>query len=170
MTLTASYKLGERIVSIRRGDPSAISEIYSFVGNAMLAAAYVYVGNYEDAEDVVQDALLVIVRKAAKYRTDKNAKAWINTIIRDLSKNKVKSRKRQRGNFAVAQQDLSSAPDVSEPAINKILAVLSEREKQFLIYRYWYKCSFTEMGEIFHRSKAYIYRTLIKFENKLKNL
>ena len=84
-----NHKLGELIRSIEKGNISAISEIYMMVGKAMFATAYTYVGNIADADDVVQDALVKIVSKASKFYTNKNAIAWINTIVSNIAKNKI---------------------------------------------------------------------------------
>ena len=88
MEQNQNYKLGELILSIKEGNVTAISKIYVLVGKAMLATAYSYVRNITDAEDVVQDALVKIVERASKFRTNKNASAWINTIVSNIAKNK----------------------------------------------------------------------------------
>ncbi len=54
----------------------------------MKATAYTYVKNYADMDDVVQEALITIVRKASQFRTNNNASAWINRIVSNLAKNK----------------------------------------------------------------------------------
>lgn len=75
MNESENVELGKLIKAIAEGDRNAIGEIFQRVGGAMKAVARSYLLSEADAEDVVQDCLLTIVRKADKFRENKNAKA-----------------------------------------------------------------------------------------------
>ena len=81
--------LGQQIKLIAEGDTEAISRIYTEIGKVMFAVATIYLKDPADREDVVQDALLTIVRKADRFRENKNAYGWITKIVENLAKNKI---------------------------------------------------------------------------------
>ena len=79
-----NQELGDLILQITKGNTEAIGEIFKRVGSAMEAVASIYLKNAADVEDVVQDSLVTIVTKASKFRENRNAKAWINTIVHNI--------------------------------------------------------------------------------------
>ena len=169
MEQNQNYKLGELILSIKEGNVAAVSEIYMMVGKAMMATAYSYVRNNADAEDIVQDSLVKIVERASKFRTNKNARAWINTIVSNIAKNRVGYiQRRKEVNIDVAQ-NVATKPDEHGIIVNEIFDILTEKERQYIIYRFWYDCSFFEMVKIFHRSKTNVNYRFNKIIEKIKN-
>ena len=169
MEQNQNYKLGELILSIKEGNVAAVSEIYMMVGKAMMATAYSYVRNNADAEDIVQDSLVKIVERASKFRTNKNARALINTIVSNIAKNRVGYiQRRKEVNIDVAQ-NVATKPDEHGIIVNEIFDILTEKERQYIIYRFWYDCSFFEMAKIFHRSKTNVNYRFNKIIEKIKN-
>lgn len=173
MELAENYKLGELIIAISKGEITAISELYSIIGKAMKATAYSYLRNIADAEDVVQDALIIIVQKANRFHENKNAKAWIHTIVSNLAKNKVNSLKRRRDYCRKVcldyQNDLFVQPEEDTIIISEIFDRLTEKERQYIIYKFWYDCSFAEMAKIFHKSKTNVNYRFNRIIKKIKN-
>ena len=169
MEQSQNYKLGELIQSIKNGNVSAISEIYTLVGRAMKATALAYVRNKIDADDVVQDALVVIVKKSTLFRSNKNAYAWINTIVSNIAKNKIGYTKRRKEVSLETAVNLSTEPFDRNIVVNEIFGLLTEKERQYIIYRFWYECSFEEMAKILHRSKTNVSYNFNKIIAKIKN-
>lgn len=168
MDFIINHKLGELIVAISRGEIAAISELYSIIGKAMKATAYSYLRNIADAEDVVQDALVKIVSNALKFRTNKNACAWIHTIVSNIAKNKIGYYQRRRETSLDYAKELTTKPDEFGIIVNEIFDILTEKERQYIIYRFWYECSFSEMAKIFHKSKTNINYRFNKIIEKIK--
>ncbi len=54
-------------------------------------AAYSYVKNREDAEDIVQEVFLRLYSKDMSFETDENAKAWLIRVSINLAKDTLKS-------------------------------------------------------------------------------
>ena len=161
-------ELGVLIGQIAAGDKSAIGEIFTRVGGAMKAVARLYLHSEADADDVVQDSLLAIVRNAGRFRENRNAKAWINTIVVNTAKNKLAAIRRR------GECDLSAAEEVpvsfQEDAVlvREIFAHLRPRERKLIIYRYWYRCSIGEIASILHCAKSTVKYRLDNLEEKLK--
>lgn len=169
MNESENFELGNLIIEITKGNSDAIGEIFARTGRAMKAVARAYLRSEADAEDVVQDCLITIVTKAHKFRENKNAKAWINTIVVNAAKNKIGYYRRHRESDLELARGIKADFDDSGILISEIFSRLSQKEKDLIIYRYWYKCSFGEIAGILRRSKSAVKYQLDKLEEKLKN-
>jgi RNA polymerase sigma-70 factor (ECF subfamily) len=63
-----------------RGDSTAFSELVFRHGQAVYRAALAALGSATDAEDVMQEALLLAFRKLPHFRHDASFKTWLLTI------------------------------------------------------------------------------------------
>lgn len=60
-------------------------------GDAVLRAAYTYLHNMHDAEDIVQETFLRLFNSTAVFESEEHEKAWLLRVAINLSKNKLKS-------------------------------------------------------------------------------
>lgn len=157
-------KLGELIISIAEGNHAAIGEIYRKLGKVMYAVAGIYLGRYAEAEDVVHDSLLKIVQQADKFHENKNAYAWINTIIVNTAKDFLRKRKR-KGN---TESKNCYEFDDSTIIVREVFGLLNESEKLLLIYSYWYDMSLSEISKVLHMPKSTVKYRRDKLLEKLK--
>ena len=163
-----NQELGDLILQITKGNTEAIGEIFKRVGSAMEAVASIYLKNAADVEDVVQDSLVTIVTKASKFRENRNAKAWINTIVHNMAKNKLRYYGRHKASSLEDAHSLSTRYDEDTLIVREIVQTLSKAEKNLVIYRYWYRCSIAEIAAILHRPKSTIQYRLEQLEEKIK--
>ena len=59
-------------------------------GNSILRLAYSYLHNQSDAEEVLQDTLLQVLRTAPTLESPQHEKAWLLRVAANLSKNRLK--------------------------------------------------------------------------------
>lgn len=59
-------------------------------GNSILRLAYSYLHNLSDAEEVLQDTLLQLLRTAPVLENAQHEKAWLLRVAANLSKNRLK--------------------------------------------------------------------------------
>lgn len=71
------------------------------------------VGDASAAEDVLQDAAIVALRKLDQFQAGTSFRAWVGTIVRNVALNALRSDRRRRS--AVA--DWSDCTDVNNPAV-----------------------------------------------------
>lgn len=161
--------LGQQIKLIAEGDTEAISRIYTEIGKVMFAVATIYLKDPADREDVVQDALLTIVRKADRFRENKNAYGWITKIVENLAKNKIVSNKKHM-TVSLEAADIPEEINDSGLLIYEMLRKLSEEERGVLVYKFWHRYSLSEMAKLFHKPKSSVRYILVKALKKLKNL
>ena len=57
----------------------------------MLRCAYAYCGNYDDAEDIVQEAFIKFLDRSPQFKDDQHKKAWLLRVVINLAKNRNKT-------------------------------------------------------------------------------
>lgn len=66
-------------------------------------------------------------------------------------------------------QGIAVELDESSLTVYEILIQLSQREKDLIIYRYWYQSPLSEIAAIMHCSKSTLSYRLEKLEEKIRN-
>ena len=83
------------IAAIGRRDPTALVALYDRHGRLAFALAYRVLGDAGAAEEVVQDAFLLVWRRAASFDAARgSARAWVLTIVRNRA---IDARRRRVG-------------------------------------------------------------------------
>ena len=82
------------IARIAAGEQEALSQLYDKVRPAVYGFALSILKNAHDAEDVLQDTLLQVWQAAGSYHSHGKAMAWVMTITRNLSYDRLRQRAR----------------------------------------------------------------------------
>ena len=90
----------ELVESLKRGDEEAFVERMRRYKGRVFAAAYRYLGNYEDAADVVQEVFVKVYRHIGSYSARAKLYTWIYRIAVNTSVNKLRTRKRRGEDMA----------------------------------------------------------------------
>lgn len=103
------------IAAIQRRDATALMALYDRHGRLAFAVAYRVLGDPSAAEEVVQDAFLLVWQRAASFDPARGSavRAWLLTIVRHRAIDvlrRVSGRPRQTVDIAVAE-DLLAVPD-----------------------------------------------------------
>ncbi len=80
---------------LRQGDNSALDRIYLETKNSVYAICYSYTKNAADAQDLMQDTYVNIMKYILHYKQGSNPKAWILQIAKNLCINFCKKSKRE---------------------------------------------------------------------------
>ncbi len=113
--------------------------------------AYRFLGNYEDASEVAQDAFVKAYRSLRKFRGESKFSTWLCSIVINLSRNKYRRRKRfysidepidtGEGEVRVEIADRSERPDETlerkemSRRIQECLNRISPEHREVLILR-----------------------------------
>lgn len=84
----------EILQRVAAGQYSAYGEIFSRHRKRAFALAYQYLRNREDAMDIVQDAFIKAFQNLSKFKFNKKFGPWLLTIVRNLSIDFLRRRKR----------------------------------------------------------------------------
>lgn len=74
-------------------------------GDSLMRVAYTYTKNMDDAQDMVQDALLKYIEKAPEFISAEHEKAWLLRVTINLCKNHMTSAYKKT--YAELSQDIS---------------------------------------------------------------
>jgi RNA polymerase sigma-70 factor (ECF subfamily) len=121
-----------------------------------------YTANRYDAEEIVQETLLVAFRKFWQLKDETKVKGWLFTILRNIFLKSVKNNKKFSASeyddgrdyldvleTAVEQIDLQAAYEkkVESEQVQTILSKLSEKYKSPLILYYMEDMSYQQIGD-----------------------
>ena len=90
---TRTDRDGALVTALRRGDPMAVDDLVATYGNRAGRLAMRITGNTEDAEDVVQDAFLSVIRKIDTFRGDSAFGSWLYRIVANAAYQRLRSRR-----------------------------------------------------------------------------
>lgn len=97
----------ELLRHITRGNSLAFNCLYEHYGQRLYAYALRLTENPAQAEDILQESMLIVWRKAATYRGEGSVKAWLLSIIR----NKCMQLFRQKPTESIEGSDLDFADE-----------------------------------------------------------
>jgi len=78
--------------ALRRHEPTAIEAMIALYGDRVYRLAVRITGNQHDAEEVVQDAFLSVVRKIDTFRGDSAFGSWVYRIVSNAAYEKTRRR------------------------------------------------------------------------------
>ncbi|RPH92722.1 MAG: sigma-70 family RNA polymerase sigma factor [Calditrichaeota bacterium] len=155
----------------------------------LLNFAFRFLGNYEEAEDIVQETFLRLFRKRHAYRQIAKFSTWIYTIAGNLAKTELRKRKRRKlisisdmgfddkeyeleDEMADTERQVNST--MTDVIIQKAISELSPRFRQVIILRDIQELSYEEIGSILHiplgTVKSRVNRARLKLQSKLKDI
>ena len=128
-------------------------------------AAFTYLKNTADAEDITQEVFLALLEKQPHFESEEHLKAWLLRVAINKSKNALKS-----GWFTRTQPLFEALPALS-PQENEVLScVLSLDEKYRIpIHLFYYEgYSIEEIGKILRLNPATVGTRLARGRALLK--
>ncbi|MCL2633442.1 MAG: RNA polymerase sigma factor [Oscillospiraceae bacterium] len=140
-------KLEKAVIALSRGDDDALSIIYDKAARLIFSTAYAIVGNYQDAEDVLQDTFVEIMNYAPSY-SGGNAKAWILTMSRHIAIDVIRKRKATVSFDKQLDENIAINDDYTHLEVFDMLGRLDETERQIIIYRIYAKLPYKNIADV----------------------
>lgn len=84
------------LVALAEGRDEAFTELVERFGPALLRTAQTLTGSQAEAEDVVQETLVALVRTRAQLPLVQNFTAYLFTVLRHAARRQVERRERER--------------------------------------------------------------------------
>lgn len=135
------------IEMIKQKDEEAFELIYNEYSNLIYYIAYSIVKNKEDAEEVVQDTFLNMLKSIETYNGNNKFKQWLMQIARNLSYNKVT---RNKEKYTIKDDEIitnTKAPRENTDLLFTIRGLLDLESSHIVILRIVYDFSFKEIAE-----------------------
>ena len=165
---------------IRSGDKSAYMELIQPYTERLLRKAISMTKNDDDAEDVLQDALISGFRSIGNFRADSGVYTWLYRIVINKSKDfllKTKNRGEKpisEGEYLILDERMGyekklELNDESDYLIKKI-NLLDDVFKQVIELRYFEEMSYAEIATVLDCNIGTVKSRLFKAKEILKHM
>ena len=163
--------LAEAIRKAQRGDSKAYDLLVEWYAGRLFGFLFRLTGSRHDAEDLMQEVFVRLVRMIAAYTHDGRFEAWLFRIAANLARDRARRALRgpratsgggptgyDDGNAAdpfeeVADTDRDSGLSRMQAAedsdrLNAALSALSETEREVILLRHFSQLSFKEIADL----------------------
>jgi RNA polymerase sigma-70 factor (ECF subfamily) len=168
----------ELIEAALQGDEDAFEFLLYPYRNNMLNLSYRMVGNFEDAKEVCQEAILKIFKYMSGFKRDKSFKNWMYKIVVNASNDFLRKKRRQEDIFSmkrVLADNLSNSPETQfldkevREKIAYCLGDLSPKERAVFLLRDGEGLSVKETAGILGASSMSVRTHLSRARRKLRS-
>ncbi len=179
----------ELIARFQQGDNYAFDLLVKRYKDPLMNFVFRFVGEKEEAEDIVQETFLRLFKNKHYYREIAKFSTWIYTIAGNLAKTELRRRRRRKllsiSAFMSSEKDYDIPDEDSNPEketntvvtdkiIQKAIDKLSPKFKQVIILRDIQGFSYEEIAEIvgipLGTVKSRVNRARLKLQEDLKHL
>jgi len=163
--------LAEVIRGAQRGDTKAYGLLVDWYSGRLFGFLYRLTGSRHDAEDLMQEVFVRLVRMIAAYSHDGRFEAWLFRIAanlaRDRARRAVRGPRPTAGSGSSGYDDGAAADPFEEIAdadretglsrmqaaedadrLNAALAALSESEREVILLRHFSQLSYKEIADL----------------------
>lgn len=146
-------------------DPEVLAQRYAQMVYRM---AYARTGSKTDAEDVVQEVFLRLVRARPSFRDEEHGKAWLLRVAANCTNDLFRLPWRKREEPLQPSMAAEEGPEFS----GVLEAVLALPEKyRLVVHLYYYEeLSTAEIGRIIGRSEGAVRSRLFRAKRMLRDL
>ena len=160
------------IIRMAAGDGHAFKELYQQTSGAVYGFALSILRNREDAEDVMHDTFIKTFTGAVTYKPGGKPLAWILTIVRNLSYNKIRAGKVNEDISQYEDQIADEAPDAANiltdrMVLKQAMSILDFEERQIFVLHAATGLKHREIAEILDLPAGTV---LSKYNRALKKM
>ncbi|MDZ7263325.1 MAG: sigma-70 family RNA polymerase sigma factor [candidate division KSB1 bacterium] len=177
------------IERFQNGDLYAFDLIVKRYKNQLMNFVYRFLGNAEEAEDLVQETFLRVYRNRRAYQKVAKFSTWIYTIAGNLAKTELRKRKRRKffsisdlgyneKDYDISDEAFNPEKDVDsrmkEEIIHREINDLSPKFREVILLRDVQQLSYEEISQIVDiplgTVKSRVNRGRLKLQERLKSL
>ena len=173
----------------QQGDVMAYEQLIKRYKNRLLNYIYRFIGNQEEAEDIVQETFLRLYRNRNSYTRVAKFSTWIYTIAGNLARTELRRHKRRRlfslSDIGSEDKDYDIPDNSFNPesyvnstlqieVIHKEIAGLSPKFREVIILRDIEELSYEEISKIIQipigTVKSRVNRARLRLQKRLKHV
>ncbi len=166
MELTPT-RLADLIQRAQAHDPAAFDDLIDAFGARLHGYLYRLIGSRDEADDLLQDVFLRVVRMIGSYRHDHRFEGWLFRIATNLVRDRIRKVGREpkvipfdsgsEGSGSAwtdADDDTAPGPEAAMQladdvdALQEALAKLPEAEREVIMLRHFSDLSFSEVAAV----------------------
>jgi len=160
------------IRNLKKGHEDAYRQVVEEYGNKLLRTCYLILKDKEEAEDVVQEALIRVFQKLNTFKENSGLYTWIYTIALNLCRDRLRRKKE----LLVVEDEWVGSDDVESHVEKNIDRELLRKElfeinptyREALVLFYFDDFSVKEIAEILEEKEGTIKSRLSRGRNILK--
>lgn len=166
----------ELALRLKTGDEKAFYVLYERHGQALLRHLSSVMGNVQEAEDVLHESFMLMIKKISFYEPRPDLKASFKTWFFRLATNRAIDEIRKRKKGMAKEEETHPAEDVKyekkeqDESINKFLDKLPPLQRTVLGLRVHEDLSYMEIAAICGKDVNAIKQSLFQARKSLKNL
>ncbi len=165
--------LRKLIVEAQTGNSKAFATVYSFYANDLYRFALWYTGKSADAEDAVQEAVLIAFKNIAKLRKPSSFKSWMFKILSNVCKTKLINPADRLCTVPIHEiQETEADTSVEDFVVSAELKValdsLSPEEKQIVLLSVIGRYKSSEIAEIMEMKSGSVRSKLSRSLEKMR--
>jgi RNA polymerase sigma factor (sigma-70 family) len=160
-------ELATVVASARQRDEAALERLVDAYSSRLYGFLYRLTSSRDEAEDLVQEVFVRVIRTIDQYHEDGRFEAWLFRIAVNLARDRVRRLKRQPDISSLDQAGSSEPPirdrlgiagsspaeDREEQAeqvvmLQQALDRLPEPEREVIVLRHYSKLSFADIAEL----------------------
>ena len=168
-------QLNQLLQALQGGEAEALDGIYFLIGGRMLALARGIVRNREDAEDIVNESFIKLVRGIKNYRVGTNGYAFVMRIVRNsafdlLRRRKIRTEEDIDDFFHLTDERYDARRVEQAVLLEDAVACLTREERKMIYYRYYLDFTVREVAKETGMSKSAVQRQTAAAEEKLRKI
>jgi RNA polymerase sigma-70 factor (ECF subfamily) len=171
----------EIIADFKRGRTEAFEEIVERYQDRLFHLFIHFVKNRQDAEDLLQEAFIRMLKGIHSYDHRQKFDAWIFTIANHLACDFLRRRKKNwifysadMQNFETEPQDVESKPETYDCIVQDMLQCLPWEQRQIFLLREEAGLSFREIADMLgisiNTALGRMHYAVVKLRAQLKEL
>jgi len=152
------------------GKRSAFSKLIDKYQDRVLAMAYDYIGNYDDARDIAQNVFMRVFNKLDGFEEKARFSSWLYRIVVNQCLDVLRKDERKQISLEKVKRKLENlTPDQPKlETIDLYGADLSELQHTALILRYYQDLTIPEIADIMECSESTVRTHLYRAVRKLR--
>ena len=135
-------------------------------GPSVYRLAYARTGSRADAEDVMQEVFLKLLRKAPDFRDEEHRKAWLLRVAANQTNDLCRSAWRQRTG---PLDETLAAPERPEGGVLEAVLALPEKYRLPVHLRYYEGLSVAETAQVLGKSEGVVKTRLFRARAMLRD-
>jgi len=157
----------------QQGGAPAFDQLIVRHREAMTALAYRIVGDRDEADDLVQEAVCLAYRKLGGFRGDAAFKTWLTRITINVC---IKARRRRHNQAWEPLSDLYECPSHAErEAVTRVMvahamARLPARDRVLLLLREYEGLEYEQIADVMGWSRARVGTAIHRARKRLRRL
>ncbi len=103
-----SVREQEIIEKAKKGDTAALTELVNIYSGRIYSLAIRIMRNEEDAEDVLQETFLLMMKKIDQYSGRSSFYTWLYRVATNVALGKIREKKRSEKNISIDEPEFAS--------------------------------------------------------------